>query len=67
MKVTFNFELPDDQDEYDAARLGRQALNALWDIHQHCRSIMKHGDPTPEVHAFAEEVRKPIPLELLEA
>jgi hypothetical protein len=64
--ATFSFNLPDEQGDYDAARLGSQALLALWEIDQKCRSLMKHGDPTPETRKLAEEIRGMIPGEMLE-
>jgi hypothetical protein len=67
MRATFTFRLPDDQAEFDAARLGRAALSALWEIDQHCRSLLKHGEPTPEQRELAEEIRAMIEPELLEA
>jgi hypothetical protein len=66
MRATFSFTLPDEQGEYDAARLGRQALLTLWEIDQRCRSLLKHGDPTPEAARLAEEIRGMIDAELLE-
>ena len=45
-KLTITYTLPDEQAEFDAARLGRAALTVLWEIDQHCRSIVKHGEPT---------------------
>lgn len=44
MKVIFTFHLPDDQVDYNAARLGPWALATLWEIDQHCRGLLKHGD-----------------------
>jgi hypothetical protein len=67
MIVTFRFNLPEEQGDFDAARLGRKALLTLWEIDQHCRSIIKHGEPTPEQRRLAEEVRAMIDYELLEA
>jgi hypothetical protein len=67
MRATLTFNLPDDQAEFDAARLGRAALSALWEIDQHCRSLLKHGEPTPEQRELAEEIRAMIEPELLEA
>ena len=67
MKATLTFNLPDEQGEYDAARLGRKALSTLWDIDQRCRSLCKHGEPTPEERRLAEEIRAMIPGEMLEA
>ena len=64
--VTLRYRLPDEQGEYDAARLGREALSALWEIDRHCRSVGKHGEPTPEERELAEDIRRLIPGELLE-
>jgi hypothetical protein len=64
--ATLRYRLPDEQGDYDAARLGSQALLTLWDIDQRCRSLLKHGDPTPEQARLAEEIRGMIPGELLE-
>jgi hypothetical protein len=67
MRATLQFTLPDEQGEYDAARLGRQALLALWEIEHHCRSLLKHGESTPEQRALAEQIRAMIDSELLDA
>jgi len=66
MKATLSFNLPDDQGDFDAARLGRSALAALWQIDQHCRSLLQHGEPTDEERGLAEAIRAMIPAELLE-
>ena len=66
MKATLTFSLPDDQAEFDAARLGRQALSTLWDIDQRCRSLIKHGEPTDAERRLAQEIRAMIEPELLE-
>jgi hypothetical protein len=57
MKATFTFDLPDDQGDFDAARLGRDALAVLWVIDQHCRAILKHGDPSDDVRRLCESLR----------
>jgi len=67
MIATLRFTLPDEQGEFDAARLGRQALSTLWDIDQRCRAICKHGEPSDETRRLAEEIRGMIDAELLEA
>lgn len=66
MIAILKFTLPDEQAEFDAARLGSEALAALWDIDQWCRSRIKYGQPAAdEVHAL-EAVRAMIPSELLD-
>ena len=64
--LTITYQLPDEQAEFDAARLGRSALSVLWHIDQHCRSVVKHGEPTPEERRLAEQIRAMIPGECLE-
>jgi hypothetical protein len=66
MKATLEFDLPDEQGEFDAARLGSKALATLWEIDQRCRALLKHGEPTPEERRLAEEIRGMIEAELLE-
>jgi hypothetical protein len=65
-RATLTFDLPDDQGDFDAARLGREALTVLWDIDQHCRAILQHGDPSDDVRRLCESLRAKIPPELLE-
>jgi hypothetical protein len=67
MKATLSFNLPDEQGEFDAARLGREALLTLWEIDQRCRSLLKHGEPSDGERRLAEEIRGMIDGELLEA
>ena len=64
--VTIRYTLPDEQAEYDAARLGREALTTLWHIDQHCRSLIKHGEPSEEAERLAEEIRAMIPAEMMD-
>ena len=64
--VTIRYTLPDEQAEFDAARLGREALATLWHIDQHCRSILKHGEPSESEERLAEQIRSMIPWECLE-
>ena len=64
--VTIRYTLPDEQAEYDAARLGSEAMQVLWQIDQTCRSLCKHGSPTAEERKLAEQIREMIRGELLE-
>jgi hypothetical protein len=66
MKATLSFNLPDEQGEFDAARLGSKALMTLWDINERCRGLLKHGDPSDETARLAEEIRGMIPGEMLD-
>jgi hypothetical protein len=67
MQAILKFTLPDDQPDFDAARLGRAALVALWEIDQHCRSLLKHGDPSEDAAALADAIRGMITDEMREA
>ena len=64
--VTIRYCLPDEQAEYDAARLGSEAMQTLWQIDQRCRSLCKYGEPTAEERRLAEEIRAMIPGELVD-
>ena len=64
--VTIRYTLPDEQAEYDSARLGSEAMQVLWQIDQHCRSLLKHGTPTEAEAALATRIREMIPAELLD-
>jgi hypothetical protein len=67
MIATFRFNLPEEQGDFDAARLGRRALLTLWEIDQKCRSLLKYGEPTEAETRLAEEIRAMIDAELLDA
>ena len=56
--ATLRFTLPEEQGDFDAARLGRAMAATLWEIDQRCRSLVKHGEPTPEERRLAEEIRQ---------
>ena len=56
--VTIRYRLPDEQYDYDAARLGRDACRTLWEIDQRLRGLVKHGEPSEETERLAEEIRQ---------
>jgi hypothetical protein len=64
--ATLKFTLPAEQAEFDAARLGSEAMQTLWQIDQTCRSLCKHGQPTAEERRLAEQIREMIPAEMLD-
>ena len=66
MIATLRYSLPDEQAEFDAARLGSEAMQVLWQIDQKLRSLLEHGEPSGETGQLAEEIRRMIPLELIE-
>ena len=66
MIAILKFRLPKDQAEYDAARLGNEAMQTLWQIDQRCRSLCKYGEPSEDARRLAEEIRGMIASELLD-
>lgn len=44
MKVTIEFNLPDDEYEYRNSVKANEMYNALWDIRQELRSALKYGE-----------------------
>jgi len=44
MKVTIEFNLPDDEYEYRNSVKANEMYNALWDIKQELRNALKYGD-----------------------
>ena len=55
--VIIRFRLPDEQTELNAAMQGADAKLTIWDIDQHCRGVLKHGDPSDETRQHLEAIR----------
>jgi hypothetical protein len=51
------FRLPEEQTEFNAAMQGREAKAAIWAVDQHCRNILKHGEPSEETRQQLEQIR----------
>ena len=56
--VILRYRLPDEQPELTAAMQGRDAKATLWAVDQHCRSLLKHGEPSEETRRHLEEIRE---------
>ena len=56
--VIIRFRLPAEQTELNAAMQGADAKATLWAVDQHCRSILKHGEPSEETRRHLEEIRE---------
>ena len=56
--VILRFRLPNEQTELNAAMQGAEAAAAIWEVDQYCRSILKHGEPSPETRRHLEEIRE---------
>ena len=65
-RATLTYQLPDEQGDFDAARLGSEAMQVLWQIDQRLRTLLKHGEPPRETGQLAEEIRQMIPAEMLD-
>jgi hypothetical protein len=59
-KATLTYTLPQEQAEYDAAREGSAARSLIWAIDQHCRSLLKHGNPDAATRVLASDIRQMI-------
>lgn len=61
MKASLQFTLPDEESEFTDAVEGHEAKSLIWDIDQHCRSLIKYNDnASDETIAFAESIRQMI-------
>ena len=58
--VILRFRIPDEQPELNAAMQGADAKAVLWAVDQHCRGILKHGEPSAETRRHLEEIREMI-------
>lgn len=56
--VILRFRLPDEQPELNAAMQGADAKAVIWAVDQHCRSILKHGEPSEETRQQLEQIRE---------
>lgn len=56
--VIVRFRLPDEQTVYNAAMQGAAAKSTIWSVDQHCRNILKHGEPSEETRRHLEEIRE---------
>ena len=58
MKATLTFDLPDEKEEFDITCKAVDYYRQLWDIDQHLRSLLKHGDPEAQSpRQLAERIR----------
>ena len=59
MKATLEFNLPDDQQEYDLANNGLNFWNVLWELDQDLRTKTKYAadDLPPNKYDAYQEIR----------
>lgn len=57
MKVTIEYNLPEDQAEFDFAVQGSKMYNALWEISQELRTLWKYEELNDEEWKMVERIR----------
>ena len=57
MKATLEFNLPDDQNEFDMAVQSGNMYAALWDISQELRTLWKYEELKQEEWDMVERIR----------
>ena len=57
MKATIEFNLPEDEEQFNAANKGMDWALVAWDIDQLLRKKLKYGNLLPNTRAELEEIR----------
>ena len=57
MKAILEFNLPDDQYEYDMASKGVAMYNVLWELKSELRSMLKYGDLPDAQYEIVEKIQ----------
>lgn len=57
MKATLEFNLPDDQYEYELANKGGAMYHVLWEIKSELRSMLKYGDLPDAQYEIVEKIQ----------
>lgn len=58
MKITFEFNLPDDQREYEVVNQAQKMQSLLWDFCQQLRSWRKYGHTFKDANDALEKITK---------
>lgn len=57
IEVTYKYLLPQHRYDLKIANMAKELLSGLWNIHNECRTILKHGTRAGEgVEEFAERI-----------
>lgn len=56
MKVTLEFNLPEEEVEYYCAAKGTAMLNVLWEIKQELRSLRKYSELKDNQYEIVEKI-----------
>ena len=57
MKATIEFNLPEDEEQFNVANKGMDWALVAWDIDQLLRKKLKYGNLLPNTRAELEEIR----------
>ena len=57
MKAILEFNLPEDEWTHEAAVSAVDMRLTLCDLDMYCRTLVKHGDLTPEQEEVAQKIR----------
>jgi len=57
MKATIEFNLPEDEEQFNVANKGMDWALLAWDIDQLLRKILNYGKLLPNTRAELEEIR----------
>ena len=57
MKAILEFNLPEDEEQFNAANKGMDWALVVWDINQLLRDKLKYGNLLPNTRAELEEIR----------
>ena len=57
MKAILEFNLPEDEEQFNAANKGMEWALVVWDIDQLLRKKLKYGNLLPNTRAELEEIR----------
>ena len=57
MKATIEFNLPEEEEQFNAANKGMDWALLTWDIDQLLRNKLKYSDLLPNTRAELEEIR----------
>ncbi len=58
MKATFEFDLPEDQHEYDVMNHAIRMQKVLWDLSEALRTWEKYGDPFTDARDAVVKIRE---------
>lgn len=58
MKATIEFNLPEDQHEWDNAVKADAMFCVLWDVKQELRSLLKYQEITSEQYDIVEKIQE---------